>query len=69
MKTKYYLVSYAHERGFGNIFVTVTKGELDIRKTEKQIMEDKTVKGVNLITINKISKRQWGYSNKTKLKI
>ena len=55
---KYYLVSYSHSRGYGNVFLASTK-YLDIRQAEKSIAKDIGGDGVVIITINPITKAQF----------
>lgn len=56
---KYYLVSYAQENGFGNMFVKTNK-YLDIREAEKTIQKNnKLQKKPIIITINEINKTQY----------
>ncbi len=54
----FYLVSYSHRTGFGNIFFEAEK-PLDIRRAEKKICEKAGVEDVVIITINKITKDQY----------
>ena len=58
---KYYLISYAHEKGYGNMFFKADPA-LDIRDAEKEIKKRNPCKPV-IITINKITKWQYDRNN------
>ena len=62
-KKRYYLVSYSHEKGFGNAFFETTNCHLDIKKAGKDILKGGRVKGVVIITINKIDESQYKEKN------
>lgn len=56
-KYKYYLVSFMHRAGFGNIFFKACP-YLDIREAEKEIAKNGYIKPI-IITINEITKGQY----------
>lgn len=60
-KTKYYLVSFAHEKGFGNMFFEAAPF-LDIKAAEKRIAETGVGKAV-IIAMNEIEKEQYILKN------
>lgn len=62
-REKYYLISYSHSEGFGNVFFKENP-YLDIRAAEKEI-EEKYEDSVVIISINKISKGQFRLHNES----
>jgi hypothetical protein len=60
-KTRYYLVSYSHERGFGNIFFEATP-YLDIRDAEEQIRDISKLQWVVILNMMEIDRSQYKHS-------
>ena len=58
-KKRYYLVSYSHEKGFGSACFKTINRHLNIKKAGKDILKGGRVKGIIIITINKINESQY----------
>ena len=58
MKTYYYLISYAHDRGFGEYWAFSVGEPIDLEIARKDIIAKNNVSGVVFIAINKVTKSQ-----------
>lgn len=66
-RKKYYLISYLYKGGFGNVFF-MCRPYIDIKGAEKEITKmgeqaGEEIKGLTIITINKITKGQYDANN------